>query len=284
MLLNSDTPHPEVLLVDSKDGALQASISLGYQPMPAWRRSADELLVSNNEDLGDAARGSMFSPRLLVFDLANGLRLKRTILLPNRSNYTVPFVALWLSLDERYAFYSTHEQQSSCRSGGDSEICDKLSIGIIDLQGVTPRPSFIELPRGCRPAISSLGAVGLLVNCGHATYYIDPGKPGPRLAAESGTPPWETDPGIARNRAVPLVRLSGSSGPTGVLYSEGSYVDLPSGRSVAAVPAGKLPKWAFAMEGQRIVGGYVSRYYDQQAEGLAVFDANTGRIERTPRQ
>jgi DNA-binding CsgD family transcriptional regulator len=271
-----DFPTSELLLVGRTTGRLEASITLGWQPMPLWRLSAGELLVSDNMVVPGANDGTAPVSRLLVFDIRNELALKRAIPLPNRENFTGPgATAIYLSTDERYLFYLRQSGGQPCHDFSSFASCG--SIGILDLNEPVPMPTFAEMPTGCNPRITVMDAARLSVICGADAYIAQVGEP-KLIPTGLLSRPREKAPSVGGNPASTRLAMFDDQGSKkGVLFSEGSYYPEGQSQPVQAIPQGNVTLAAYRMDDRRILIGY-ARMYGGTIEGLVVFDTRARRI------
>ncbi|MEX0784385.1 MAG: helix-turn-helix transcriptional regulator [Dehalococcoidia bacterium] len=279
-----ETPDKAVLLLDSQTGAEMARAATGYNPMVTFRRTRDELLVSYMTDTESGV-----THVLDVLDTANGLVLKRRLPVPDRPNFHgYVATAQALSGDESFFAIATTTMRTElpeCRGGGDGPSCARDGIRIVQLDAAEPVEWWFELPRHCGGRIIlPFGADGFTVTCVTGemhTFRYD-------ALAGTGVAPsarFQTDPVTNRNRAGAILSASADNGWSGSLMSQGSFVWTRPGEAEinrAAIPTGKQPRWPIFAEigGGRLVVGYITRYYDQYPEGLAVFNMVDGTIER----
>ena len=156
-LLNAPAPsRSQVLIHDGPSGAIIARIEASLTPIVLSRRSAAELLVSDDPIGGD------LGARLLVFDLSSSPSLLRTIPLQDRYRYNLsPAGGFALSANARYLFYLAIAQRPDppgCEGSGGQD-CAIFSLGIVDLAVASPTPTFVALPNKC-------GVVGLSADRG----------------------------------------------------------------------------------------------------------------------
>lgn len=269
------SPDTELALVGRSTGTLSASIKLGYQPIVLWRRSAGELLVSDGLAEPDGNEGMRLTSRVLVFDL-DGLTLKRTILTPNRANFTIPpraalDLAVALSSDERYLFYlrEGNPGDQPCLAVSQFQWCGK--VGIVDLADASPAPTFVELPLTCRPVrIRGITSTTAMVTCGSESYRIDVEQP--RAALQSG-------PNLSVVGTVTLA-VPAAGGGSGLLTGAGWYYPGAGGGRVRVVADDKTTRYVYRLGDERIVAGYVPQTpYLQDPEGLTIFNTRTLQIE-----
>jgi hypothetical protein len=244
------------------------------------RRGADELLISHGAGAGFV---------LDVLDSSNGLALKRRLPMTDRTDYKGYTSWVQLSRDERFFAYSTQSMRTElpeCKGGGDGPSCARNGVRIVDLVAGAAAEEYFELPRYCGPgSLAQFGSDGIAATCYDGTTHVF--RDGLAVdVSDAVTPRRETDPVIHMNDARGMFGVTSDDGWHATLMTEGSFVwKGPGGveRNLKAVPPGKLPRWPqFVETGDgRLVVGYVTRYYDQTSEGLAVFDMARGVIERT---
>jgi DNA-binding CsgD family transcriptional regulator len=279
-----DGPEQVIRLIDSQSGTEIARRTAGYNPIVTFRRTENELLVSYMKDSGSGA-----THVLDILDTAGGLTLKRTLPVPDRPNFHGYLsTAQALSGDERFFAIATTTMRTElpeCRGGGDGPSCARDGIRILQLDAPEPTEWWFELPRHCGGRIIlPFGSDGFTVTCvaGEVHTFRHDGPAG------TGTAPsarFQTDPVTNRNRAGAIFSASADNGWSGSLMSQGSFVWTRPGESEindAAIPAGKQPRWPIFAEigGGRLVVGYITRYYDQYPDGLAVFNMVDGVIEQ----
>lgn len=148
--LTWDTAAPAVELLDASGSETLATIQVSTAPFVLRRQAAHELLISDTGPDG-------LHPRLLVFDTANRLALKRQISLPSRGAYHVysPY-GMAMSRDGRYLFYITDPSPRDlpqCKNGGTSDVCDLNAVVSIDLTSPNASAIVASLPANCGYAV-----------------------------------------------------------------------------------------------------------------------------------
>jgi hypothetical protein len=283
-LVTYDAAVPRVAVVETASGVVLAMREVSYSPAATFRRSRNELLVSHMPRADETGRLHVLD----IYDLSDRLALKRRIPVADRPNYHVYSTTVQaLSNDERYfAIYSftMRTELPECNGGGDGPSCTRSKVRVIDLESALPEEWLVELPRHCFGGLSAYGPDGFLATCGDSAHVLVRSQVSTVDAAPSMR--FEIDPVTAKNRANGVYWVSDSGGWYGTLLSQGSFVWIKEGEgeiSQSAVPSAKQPRWPILAEvgGGRLVVGYMERYYDQYPEGLAVFDMETGVIERT---
>ena len=155
-------------LIDPLAGIVIGSVDSGYKPGVLLRRTSEQLLVSQSfgPGLGRADESS-----LAVFDLDDLSSPSAIIPMPGRPSYTVYSPYAVLSRDERYLYYP--RVASICPDGGDSAVCDKWSVGIIDLDA-GKQVAQAEIGLGCAPRIQVDSQVedAALVTCGNVAMSL----------------------------------------------------------------------------------------------------------------
>jgi len=303
------TGSPRVVLQDSATGQTLAELEVSYNPLVVRRAGANELLVSDVPDSGPRP-GSPDAPpadvgaRLLVFDLANRLAMKREIPLPNRVRYTAysPYAAA-LSSDERYFYYLTRENRTDrpeCRPRGnagtaapspqnaaDSAVCDRMSVVVLDLSNpAATRPSF-ELPVNCGyAALSPTGPSSVVAACRNIgqVFVLDPSARATRSDDFSGELGMQTVPQLRQSPVLVRYGFATASGQLGVLLDDGTVVVRSDAGSVSEVRALPANQQAFSAQVSqlgpgRLVVGY-GGYAEPTLRGFVVVDAENLRVER----
>jgi DNA-binding CsgD family transcriptional regulator len=289
VVTSSDGADPTIRFFDLATRRWLAELHTAYNPFIAMRASAGQLIVADDTVVG----GIITTKRLLVFDLRNALALVAEGTVPERVNTPGGLAPMWMTLsrDEQFLFYVTSAQRTdppSCAAGGDAAVCALMSVAVVDLTTLQPVGPKVDMPRGCAPWLAAVDA-GVVVTCNVISYGTPAGQvflidSTLRLTTLGAVDlPFEQDPVIARNRAS--ARLAWSDGVRrGYLSSEGTFVRVNADESVASaptIPPGKRPLLQpVALANGRLGIPYATRYYDQAAEGIAVFNPLTMQIER----
>lgn len=271
---------PQIQILDRLSGQQLGAIEISYRPLVLVRASAHELLVSDRPD-------SPAIPRLLVFDTSpdGQLHLKREIQLPDRALYTAYGGELALSQNQRYLFYPAIH--STC--SGDTSTCDSWSVGIVDLTAAAPAVAFVALPPGCGWPYLGPGsnAAQALAMCTTGTSVV---VDGPSAAAtEPLVPtkrPTETEAVFGATPAKARFAATELNGDLVTVYSEGSVqVRDAAGNTTSThgVPAGMRlfgDGVVYALDSQRLLIPY-AQYLDEEPQGVAIFNVQTQKVERT---
>lgn len=154
----------ELRLVDSQTGQELARLRTGRGVMALVRSTEKELLVS---DVLLSPDGLSADARLLVFDVSDGLSLKRAIPLPGRVEYTTFAQRIVLSDDESHLFFHTLQIESPSTCQGDGKACAIWGIGVLDLKSPDSAVVNVPLPRLCGWSTISPGVESILVACRH---------------------------------------------------------------------------------------------------------------------
>lgn len=135
--LRQDSSPASVSVIDARDGTTLISEEVDFGPMAALRTSAGELLLSYTDDQESGAQ-------LHVVDLASGEETHVVPMTGRVDPMEPPGTAWLLSSDEAYLYYL--QRQRIC--DGDAALCDRDSIGVIDL-GQWAFVGSAELPSDC---------------------------------------------------------------------------------------------------------------------------------------
>lgn len=157
-----------VSIIDQRSGRVLGVIDAADGPLVLARPSRNELLLSDVYDGGDQQGPS---PRLLTFDLANGLQRKQGALpMPDRAMYPIYTPSMMLSKDERYLYYM---KRRDC-----GFLCNEVSVGVVDLD--TRAELVASLP----------------TNCGHVLFTRDGGDGAVAMCPILGSL-WRLEPSAA---------------------------------------------------------------------------------------
>lgn len=281
-------------LLEHNSGVRVATITISgtsSYPMAITRRSAAELLVSDKSyDHGEE------TSRVLIFDLDNGLALKRELVLrASRSTYTLYWSAMNLSPDESILFYVTHSTRielPEC-SGGVlilGNVCDRIGLEAIDLTSVGAEIAPAEMPQGCPPPHRAPAAdpKSLLVTCNNGQGWearVAEGR-----VTLSPLPPVDVPTDDLRSRegkpSVAVYTVPVGTQSYGTLFANGDFVmRRAEPGSKRAVPEGMRPL-ARGDALHRLQSGKLLIAFGHPEElgypaGVALFDPATGVIERT---
>jgi len=269
-------------LRDIQSGKLLGSVDAGYRPMVLVRKDAQELLVSSG--LKPEAEGEGFNKVLQVYDLRDyGLKLKRTIEVPNRVNCTTYCQPMVLSNDERYLYYGARTTAPECGAGGDAAVCDVHTVVKIDMEDETFAPAFFELRRGCGvPILSPAGESGVIATC-RGQYPVTGGW---SLIIQPGEIPRSVDMPGSRLQVSHVT----STGDVALIAESGAVVkESPDGKRVTGVvlptDLGYSPR-VFHVGARDLTGDRLFIVFDDsdpgaddRKYGFAVFDLRTMEIE-----
>ena len=294
----------EVRVVEVASGRTAATIVTRGEVQAVIRESRGELLVIDADQGGATLR---------VFDL-NGQPLREAALGSPPTGLKVFVSVAGMTRDEGLLFYVTVRQGvgEGCREGGLGLLCDRPALVVVDPDNPTTQARRIELPLGCYfPSPVLLERTVVALTCGGPLEVRARAADGEPIWATNGPPvvsfvdlatgavsrevafrtlPFEQDPTISRNPAVPRVTIPFVSGAIGILFSDGTYVfrDVDGGESEHfALPAGKRPvnlTQPFLVDPSTLAIPFASRYYDHESEGVALFSLADGshRVLTTP--
>jgi len=229
--------HSVISILDRQSGQLLGQINAADSPLVLMRKSHNQLLVS---DVVNTSAG-VWVPRLLTFDLSNGLRPQGNAMpMPDRTTYPIYTPSMALSADERFLYYM---KRTDCGFQ-----CNEVALGIIDLEArgsetVARLPincgQVLLTPRGASDTAAMCPILGSLwaVSSSGTAQILAQGFETPGLYAAvspTGAPYWITMSGelfVRDPQGGTLIRKSlltpGSGALTGIYrWQEGGRVLL----------------------------------------------------------
>jgi hypothetical protein len=274
VIVAPDGSPPFVELLDLDTGNTVARVETSFKPHALLRPTRQELLLTDQfTEAEDAGLDS--DDRLLVLDIANGLRLKRQIELPGRSNGRVYLQAMALSADGRLLVYHARDDSQYDRQGcpGESPLCARHFAGVVDLD---TRPMDVRLvhygDHVCGPPHASgdwLAVASCEPPLGDRLINLRTGEvtAGTSVAGSEAPPAGYLELG----NAVAALAIDGTIyDATGTLDAEPA---LPAGTTV---PAGAAITRA---DRSRILVPYTHTPGSAVADGVVVYSARERRRE-----
>ncbi len=286
--LRWDNETSKVELLDGVRGQVTAQISAAHYPFIVRRNSARELLIADRYQQNP---GQEPVHRLLVFDTASRLALKRTLELPKRIDYPVYApLGVTLSTDERYLFYVTHEIRThlpECVPTGYASQCDLMSVAIVDLGSAASQPKLRELPVNCGFAALNPSQQDRVVAACHNVGVVMEIDAGGNVVRQENFEPergFESIQTLARNLVPMSFGFVSAQGQLSAVLEDGTVLSRARDGAVTrtqALPPGKRVALGqiYELPGNKLLIGYdaVGR---SDVEGSAIFNHTTGRLER----
>ncbi len=251
-----DSPDNRLELFHPETGEWMATIRTSTAPMVVRRPSAGQLLVSDYRRFPRGDGTFDIRERLLVFDMADELKLLREISIPSRASY----IFYWpggfgLSGDERYLFYldSDTPDVESFRVPG-------LRWLALDLEHPDASAIPIETAAPCDWPITPGPGSTAAVSCGGPTLISGAGEVIEEGASTQTGVPFRTEDGT-------LGAISTHDGRVEALRATGER-----GRAHALPEGAQQLTWAAAPDG-RIILGYRTRCCaSNDLQGFTLFD------------
>lgn len=282
-----------VNVIDLESGITVVELETGYLPAAQLIDANTKLVVIDNLQGSDFPEGytrtaSGLVPRLMVFDLAGGMAeqvLEAPLPGYSTSMYGSTF-AVASGLRSAYFLVRTYRTElRECQGGGLAEVCDRYELRAFDLDTWATRSVVSDLGQGCGlPLLSALGSnVAVTCSASGAAWVAQSGGTWRQSAiARSDDQPSKPQQGFSLAQAGFSV-----DGTHVALFANGTAEYTPAqgaSRRVQAVPGGKRvfpgAKAVLMDGGRRIVVPFATEPTAEEAEGLAVFDVASGRVER----
>lgn len=282
-----------VNVIDLESGITVVELETGYLPAAQLIDANTKLVVIDNLQGSDfpadyAQTASGLVPRLMVFDLTGGMA-EQVFEAPLPGYSTSMYgstLAVASALRSGYFLVRTYRTELiECQGGGLAEVCDRYELRSLDLDTWATRSVLADLGQGCGlPLVSGLGSnVTVTCSASGAAFVAQPdGTWREWVIARTDDESSKPQQGFSLAQAgffVDGIHLAlFANGTAEYTTAEGA------GRRVQAVPDGKrvFPgAKAVPMDGGRkIVVPFASTPTAEEAEGLAVFDVASGRVER----
>lgn len=291
-MLAWDTNAPAIEFVNPQSGLVTARVSVAYNPRPVFRRSAGQLLVSDeilqpSPGSGGTEGAANAGTRLLIFDLRGGLTLQSEFPIPNRlrsNGYGQPLV---LSRDESRLAYVEYRYVASgpgCPGQRDPAVCDYFRLVEVDLRAAPAILGAVDLPAGCYPGIAPAGDQGFAVLCRDNTVTVFGDDLTRRQQVSFAKLVGE---GQAYNE--PTTRPFKAGLAAGLVLTNGEVVGLTSDgfelrgeQRMRLLPANTwLTSLPISLGGDRYALPFNTERTAPGASGVAFVNLATARVERT---